>query len=45
MTKVARLYEQQHRSPWLENLTRRYLREGIRAGTGYPAIFAMAIEG
>lgn len=53
-TKLQRLYEEQGQSPWLDNLTRPYLREGtlarmasdgIRGVTSNPTIFAKAIEG
>jgi transaldolase len=54
MTKLQRLYEEQGQSPWLDNLSRPYLREGtlarmvsdgIRGITSNPTIFAKAIEG
>jgi transaldolase len=54
MTKLQRLYAQHGRSPWLDNLTRGYLRDGtlarmvadgIRGVTANPTIFAKAIEG
>jgi transaldolase len=54
MTKLQRLYDEQHQSPWLDNLTRGYLRDGtlarmvvdgIRGVTANPTIFAKAIEG
>lgn len=54
MTKLHRLYHQQGQSPWLDNLTRPYLRDGslarfvedgIRGVTSNPTIFAKAIEG
>ena len=54
MTKLQRLYEEQGQSPWLDNLTRPYLRDGtlaryiadgIRGVTANPTIFAKAIEG
>jgi transaldolase len=54
MTKLQRLYDEQHQSPWLDNLTRGYLRDGtlarmvidgIRGVTANPTIFANAIEG
>jgi transaldolase len=54
MTKLQRLYAEQGQSPWLDNLTRRYLRDGtlarmvadgIRGVTANPTIFARAIEG
>jgi transaldolase len=54
MTKLQRLYDEQGQSPWLDNLTRAYLRdgtlgrlvaEGIRGVTANPTIFAKAIEG
>jgi transaldolase len=54
MTKLQRLYDEQGQSPWLDNLTRMYLRDGtlgrlvadgIRGVTANPTIFAKAIEG
>jgi transaldolase len=54
MTKLQRLYDEQGQSPWLDNLTRPYLkdgtlarlvRDGIRGVTANPTIFAKAIEG
>jgi transaldolase len=54
MTKLHQLYEGYGQSPWLDNLTRVYLRdgtlgrlvaEGIRGVTANPTIFARAIEG
>jgi transaldolase len=54
MTKLHRLYEEQGQSPWLDNLTRPYLRDGtlarlvaggVRGVTANPTIFARAIEG
>ena len=54
MTKLHRLYDEQGQSPWLDNLTRVYLRDGTLAGlvddgirgvTANPTIFARAIEG
>ena len=54
MTKLHRLYSQFGQSPWLDNLTRSYLRDGtldrmvadgIRGVTANPTIFAKAIEG
>src|SRR5215213_881013 len=54
MSKLQRLYDEQGQSPWLDNLTRVYLRDGtlgrlvadgIRGGTANPTIFAKAIEG
>src|SRR5450759_1984823 len=54
MTKLQRLYAQHGQSPWLDNLTRPYLRDGIlarmvadgiRGVTANPTIFAKAIEG
>jgi transaldolase len=54
MTKLQRLYNEQAQSPWLDNLTRPYLRDGtlarlirdgIRGVTANPTIFAKAIEG
>jgi len=54
MTMLQRLYVEQGQSPWLDNLTRGYLRdgtlaalvgEGIRGVTANPTIFARAIEG
>ena len=54
MTRLRRLFTEQGQSPWLDNLTRTYLREGtlaqyiadgVRGVTANPAIFARAIEG
>ena len=54
MTKLQRLSNEQGQSPWLDNLTRVYLRDGtlgrlvadgIRGVTANPTIFARAIEG
>jgi transaldolase len=54
MTRLERLYAEQGQSPWLDNLTRPYLREGTLAGfvadgirgvTANPTILAKAIEG
>ncbi len=54
MGMLQRLYEEQGQSPWLDNLTRSYLRDGtlgrfiadgIRGVTANPTIFAKAIEG
>jgi len=54
MTKLQQLYAEQGQSPWLDNLTRQYLRDGtltrlvadgIRGVTANPTIFARAIEG
>jgi transaldolase len=54
VTKLHRLYDEQGQSPWLDNLTRAYLRDGtlaryvddgIRGLTTNPTIFAKAIEG
>src|SRR5438876_4214541 len=54
MTKLQRLYAEHGQSPWLDNLTRAYLRDGtlarmagdgIRGVTANPTIFARAIEG
>jgi transaldolase len=54
MTKLQRLYNEQGQSPWLDNLTRPYLRDGtlarlvengVRGVTANPTIFARAIEG
>jgi transaldolase len=54
MTKLIRLFTEHGQSPWLDNLTRGYLRDGtlaqfiadgIRGVTANPAIFARAIEG
>ena len=54
MTNLQRLYAEYGQSPWLDNLTRGYLRdgtlarlvaEGIRGVTANPTIFAKAIEG
>jgi transaldolase len=52
MTKLERLYTEQRQSPWLDNLTRLYLRDGtlaayvadgIRGVTANPTILAKAI--
>src|SRR4029453_15065275 len=54
VTKLPRLYDEQGQSPWLDNLTRPYLRDGtlarlvadgVRGVTANPTIFARAIEG
>jgi transaldolase len=54
MTTLERLYTEYGQSPWLDNLTRRYLRDGtlarmvadgIRGVTANPTIFAKAIVG
>src|SRR5690349_9774652 len=54
MTKLHRLFSECGQSPWLDNLTRPYLREGtlanmvadgIRGVTANPTIFARAIKG
>jgi transaldolase len=54
MTAMERLYTEYGQSPWLDNLTRGYLRdgtlkqlvaEGIRGVTANPSIFAKAILG
>ena len=54
MTRLQRLYGEQGQSPWLDNLTRGYLRDGslarfvrdgVRGVTANPTIFAKAIEG
>lgn len=54
MTKLTRLFTEHGQSPWLDNLTRAYLRDGtlaryiadgVRGVTANPAIFARAIEG
>ena len=54
VTKLRRLYHEQGQSPWLDNLTRPYLRDGtlarlvsrgVRGVTANPTIFARAIEG
>ena len=54
MTKLQRLYAEQGQSPWLDNITRGYLRDGtlarmvgdgIRGVTANPTIFAKAIGG
>ena len=54
MTRLERLYAEQRQSPWLDNLTRPYLRDGTLAGfvadgirgvTANPTILAKAIEG
>jgi len=54
MTKLQRLHREYGQSPWLDNLTRSYLRDGtlarmvadgIRGVTANPTIFANAISG
>lgn len=54
MTRLQQLHDGYGQSPWLDNLTRDYLRdgtlarmvsEGIRGVTANPTIFAKAIEG
>ncbi len=54
MTKLQQLFTKCGQSPWLDNLTRPYLRDGtlarmvadgIRGVTANPTIFARAIEG
>jgi transaldolase len=54
MTKLQRLHDEQGQSPWLDNLTRPYLRDGtlaslvgdgVRGVTANPTIFTRAIEG
>lgn len=54
MTKLRRLHAEQGQSPWLDNLTRGYLRDGtlsrmlergIRGVTANPTIIAHAIQG
>jgi transaldolase len=54
MTMLHRLHTEMGQSPWLDNLTRPYLRDGtlerlvrdgIRGVTANPTIFAKAIEG
>jgi transaldolase len=54
MTKLQQLFAEQGQSPWLDNLTRPYLRDGtltrmvadgIRGVTANPTILARAIEG
>jgi transaldolase len=54
MTKLQRLFAEHGQSPWLDNLTRPYVRDGtlarmagdgIRGVTANPTIFARAIEG
>jgi transaldolase len=54
MTKLQQLYRDHGQSPWLDNLTRGYLRDGtlvrlvgdgIRGVTANPTIFARAIQG
>lgn len=53
MNKIQRLYAEQGQSPWLDTISRRYLREGILAGmveggirgvTANPTILAKAID-
>lgn len=54
MTKLQRLYAEHGQSPWLDNITRGYLRDGtlarmvgdgIRGVTANPTIFARAMGG
>ncbi len=54
MTMLHRLYKEHGQSPWLDNLTRSYIRDGTLAGfvddgirgvTANPTIFAKTIEG
>jgi transaldolase len=54
MTKLHRLHAEHGQSPWLDNINRRYLRDGtlarlvadgIRGVTANPTIFAKAISG
>lgn len=54
MTRIQQLFDEQGQSPWLDNLTRSYLRDGtlvrmvldgIRGVTANPTIFAKTIEG
>jgi transaldolase len=54
VSRLQRLYREQGQSPWLDNLSRPYLREGtladlvaagIRGVTANPTIFARAIAG
>lgn len=54
MTRLTQLYDEYGQSPWLDDLTRTYLRDGtlaqmvgagIRGVTANPTIFARAIEG
>jgi transaldolase len=54
MTKLQQLYREQGQSPWLDNLTRGYLRDGtlarlvrdgIRGVTANPTTLAKAMEG
>lgn len=54
MTKLQRLHAEQGQSPWLDNISRRYLRDGtldhmvrdgIRGVTANPTILARAMEG
>jgi transaldolase len=53
MNKLQRLHAEHGQSPWLDNITRRYLRDGVLAGmvaegirgvTANPTILAKAIE-
>jgi len=53
MTRLQRLYTVQRQRPWLDNLTRPYLRDGtlaafvadgIRVVTAHPTISAKAVE-
>jgi transaldolase len=54
MTRLHQLHDRFGQSPWLDNLTRQYLRDGtlgrlvadgVRGVTANPTIFARAIEG
>ena len=54
MTRLQQLHDEQDQSPWLDDLTRTYLRDGtletyvrngIRGVTTNPTILARAIEG
>lgn len=53
MTRLRRLYDEEGQSPWLDNLTRRYVQDGtlarlvacgVRGVTANPTIVARAIE-
>ena len=53
MNRLQRLYVEQGQSPWLDNISRRYVRDGdlarmagdgIRGVTANPTILAKAIE-
>ena len=45
MTTLQRLYAEYGRSPWLDDLTRSSLPDGIRRVTANPTIFTEAVVG